>query len=416
MPFMEMVARVGLDGSAVQAGLTKIKGAVRSAASSMASTASGFAKSQLGAAIGVAAVLQFARSTIAMGGQISDTATRLGISAEEVQKWTYAATQSGATAEDVTSFFEKLAVAKQKAIQGDKAAIQSFKALGVSMDDLKSKSIGDIGIQVGKAFEGGGPTDQLLPSLKNVGGGSAGAMIAPMASGLQTSFDKAIEAGVIMSDKGIADLDAAGDAMDTFLLQLRTLFVGAIPFLTGVGTAIKVAIAALTDALYITLMTIPNLLMDAFKFITTGTFGSRAKEGFTDSFTKRNIDIDALEKKTKTDEEEIKSKEAKLKAKPKSKRAADAAASAAATTAEKVTASTATAAAATKKGANENDLQKSFLNFQQIQRDSLSKIGGFTFARESENLAVAKKQVELLEKIETNTQGIDEINNVDDGL
>jgi len=386
MAFMELSARLGLDGSAFRAGLDKAKAGVASLRSSIGSGIG----SQVGGMLGVAAIVAYAKSTIDLGGKISDTSARLGISAEELQRWTFAATQTGASAEDITGFFEKLAVAKAKALAGDKAAIASFKALGVSMDDLKKKKVADLAVQVGKTMQSGNVED-LLPSLREVGGRGAGALIPAFKS----DFENVMASAPVMSNEAVAKMDDAGDKIDEAMLRLRVpmaeLLAALTPLIEFFVDGVRMIIAVLKDAgdTFVALGT--DLLAFAkLDFSFSASAASKAKDA---------AEGNNLDKLISQKNEEMAAEEARIAAKEALK-----AAGPAAPTPEP------TAAAVAK--AKPEPLPP----IAPTIRDSLANIGGFTMAQNKEVLDVQKVQVSLLEKIVDNTDKIEAPATVDDGL
>ena len=399
MAFMELSARLGLDGSAFRAGLDKAKAGVASLRSSIGSGIG----SQVGGMLGVAAIVAYAKSTIDLGGKISDISARLGISAEELQQWTFAATQNGASVEDLTSFFEKLAVAKAKALAGDKAAIASFKALGVSMDDLKKKKVADITLQVGKTMQTGN-VEELSPILKSVGGKGSGSLIATFLS----DFETLMASAPVMNNAAVASLDEIGDALDKMALQLRgpmadalknivPLFQTVIDGFNGIAAGLKDLIAGsqtggkkneVIPSLFQNVLDILKASLPSVKIVGVGDRpwprGNVAGENF-EAFGKSIRD------------REVAAADAKLAAEALAK------AKAAATPPPEVV--------------NPKPIKLEPLPpLSPTIRDSLSQIGGFTMAQNREVLDVQKVQVSLLEKIVDNTDKIEAPATVDDGL
>ena len=388
MAFMELAAKIGLDASSFSAGINKAKSSVASLRSSIGSSVG----SQVGGMLGVASIIAYAKSTVDLGGKISDTSARLGISAEELQRWTFAATQTGGSAENITSFFEKLAVAKAKALAGDKAAIASFKALGVSMDDLKKKKVADLAVQVGKTMQTGNVED-LLPSLREVGGRGVGALIPAFKS----DFENVMASAPVMSNEAVAKMDDAGDKIDEAMLRLRVpmaeLLAALTPLIEFFVDGVRMIIAVLKDA------------GDTFMAVGADLL-AMGKLDFSFSASKAAIAKDAaeggnnLEKLITQKGEEMAAEEARAAAK-----AALKAAGPAAPTPE------AAAAVATK------TKPEPLPPIAPTIRDSLANIGGFTMAQNREVLDVQKDQLSTLEKIAENTDKLKDVPEpVDDGL
>lgn len=387
MAFMELAAKIGLDASSFSAGINKAKSSVASLRSSIGSSIG----SQVGGMLGVAAIVAYAKSTVDLGGKISDTSARLGISAEELQRWTFAATQTGSSAEGITSFFEKLAVAKAKALAGDKAAIASFKALGVSMDDLKKKKVADLAVQVGKTMQTGN-VEELMPSLREVGGRGVGALIPAFKS----DFENVMASAPVMSNEAVAKMDDAGDKIDEAMLRLRApmaeLLAALTPVIEFFIDGVRMIIAVLKD--------VGNDLVAVGKDLFAMT-----KLDFSNSNSKELAKINAesgsnVSKLLTQKNKEMAAEEARAATK-----AALKAAGPAAPTPE------AAAAVATKTKPEPPMIVPPTI------RDSLAQIGGFTMAQNREVLDVQRDQLSTLEKIAENTDKLKDVPEpIDDGL
>lgn len=88
----------------------------------------------VGIAFSAGAVKTWVTSTLAAAGQINDLSEKLGVSAEAVQRWKYAADQGGATIDTVGS-----AVAKMNDVlaEGDKSTIKSLRSAGLSFEHIR---------------------------------------------------------------------------------------------------------------------------------------------------------------------------------------------------------------------------------------------------------------------------------------
>lgn len=110
------------------------------------------------------------RQAIDYGGRISDSATRMGVSAGTAQEWEFAASQSGGSLEAVESSMRQLQMAQTRAIDGNKDAAESFASLGIPLEELKKikpeqlfRAIAD---NVGRAA----PSARLVTDIINVMG------------------------------------------------------------------------------------------------------------------------------------------------------------------------------------------------------------------------------------------------------
>lgn len=211
-----LIAVLGANISPFTRELNRARGEAKAIGGKIAGDFKGELVGRLAGVASVAGVALGIERVVALGGKISDLSARLGISTDAVQEWDYALKQNGGTIESAVTFFEKLAVSRALAFKGGdagKAAADAFEKLGVSMDDLKSKRIEDIGAKIAKTFDGADP-QRFIESLKEVGGKSAGDMVAAFSSGFAQMMSQAREFGQVLDESTVAALDKAGDTMD----------------------------------------------------------------------------------------------------------------------------------------------------------------------------------------------------------
>jgi hypothetical protein len=171
------------------------------------------------------------------GGHISDLAESLGVGSTALQQWDFAAKQNGATIDDVSRFFQRLAINRQKALDGNQEQIESFKTFGVSIDDLRNKRLEDVGLQIGNAFKSG-DQQKMIADLRAIGGRSAVDLGAMFSAGLEDAFRQA----PIIPPEAIEKIDVIGDRLQE-ISQVFTsgLARGIVALADGLGTVIEVA-------------------------------------------------------------------------------------------------------------------------------------------------------------------------------
>lgn len=224
MSWLSLMAQLGININPYVQGLMRAKGE----ASKFGNDVGKNLKNSLAGAFGAAAILGFARKTMEFGGQITDLAARLDVSTTALQEWNYAASQNGATADDVTSFFEKLAVAQGNALEGNTEALSSFNRLGVSLKELQSLRAEEIGKKIADTVRTG-DIQKVIGDLRDVGGKSATALVAAFKGGLSEAAAEAHELGLIIDKEMIAKMDQLGDRAD----QLTKNLMGPMATLLG---------------------------------------------------------------------------------------------------------------------------------------------------------------------------------------
>ncbi len=222
MATLSLRAILGMDGSGFFRTAKQAEGAVKS----LSNQFNGNLKGAIAGAFGVGALLYYEKKVIEFASHINDLSDRVGVSTDALQEWSYAAKQNGSDIDDVVGFFEKLGQARQKALGNNQESIASFKKLGITLDDLKKKRLEDIGIGVGRTVMNGDP-QSLGASLRDVGGRGATRLITTFKGDVEQLSKAAREAGAVIKNDTIQQLDDLGDALDNF----KTILMG--PMATG---------------------------------------------------------------------------------------------------------------------------------------------------------------------------------------
>ena len=83
-------------------------------------------------AVGVATALKVSK----LGDEIYHTAHRFNMSTEAFQEWSWVMERSGGSIDDLTGFMETLASEQAAVIEGSEGAIENFRRLGLSADEV----------------------------------------------------------------------------------------------------------------------------------------------------------------------------------------------------------------------------------------------------------------------------------------
>lgn len=220
---LSLKAFLGLDGSGFELGIKRAQSVAKKFSNDLGKEAGGRLKQFLT----LAAAEEGVRRLITYGSRVADLSEELGISTTALQEWEGAANLAGAKAENVSKFFEGLAVARDKALSGDASTLDAFKDFGISPADLASMRLEDLGKKVGDAVKEG-DAQKLIASLKEIGGKGAAGLIATFKSGLDEGFKNT---SIIPPEK-IAELDALGDR---FTSLGKSLIVAFSPFVIWLG-------------------------------------------------------------------------------------------------------------------------------------------------------------------------------------
>lgn len=191
---------------------------------------------QFAAGFGIAAMggqlIRTAREVFHFADRIQDLSDRMGVSAETAQEFEYAAQKTGTSLEVVGQSFKALTVAQGQAQAGSKEYNEAFKLLGISADDLKSKGteqlFNQLAASIGKGPQG---AQQLTAALKLLGRSSE-QLLPAFRAGFADLAANAREAGAVIDEEVIRQLDAAADNSQLLGKQLKAALAPALAALS----------------------------------------------------------------------------------------------------------------------------------------------------------------------------------------
>ena len=227
-----LMAILGLDGSQFKAGLDNASKMASSAGEKITESWGHHLKEGLAGMVTLGALERVIHSTLEYGEQVSMLSQRLGIGTDAVQAWDYALKMNGTSIGDQAKTFEKLAMSRKKAMEGDDKMLASFRALGVTVDDLKSKRLEDVMLQIAEAFQAGDP-QKLIADLREVGGKGVGQLVAAFRDGLPDLVKEAKDMGVVMGEEVVNGLREAGDKSKTVWMEIVAGVAPAVNWLAG---------------------------------------------------------------------------------------------------------------------------------------------------------------------------------------
>lgn len=211
--------KIGLDTTDVNVGVRRVE----SAMSGMASNIGSSIKNSLAGFLTVGFISEGIKSAVQYASQLNDQTARLGVGTEFFQEWAFAAKQTGASIDDVSSFLEKLSVARTNALQGNPNELKAFEQFKVTLLDLKSLSLEELGGKIANAFSSGNP-QTLIASLRELGGRNAGALVPAFTEGMSEAAAEARRLGLIINDDVISSLDNMGDRMEIQKSRMTSAF------------------------------------------------------------------------------------------------------------------------------------------------------------------------------------------------
>lgn len=167
-------------------------------------------------------ILEFDKSLGEMAQKLSDTADRLAVNTDEVQRLQYAAALAGLNIDIVAQALDRLAKAKVKVLQGDDAKgnlATAFEQFGISFKDIQSLTPDELFRRIGDSIEKTGSSAQVTASMMELLGKSGGALI-PMLKELRA---RSAEAPII-SETDLENIKKASEALEGLGMKVKAFF------------------------------------------------------------------------------------------------------------------------------------------------------------------------------------------------
>jgi hypothetical protein len=184
-----------------------------------------------GATAAVGGLLAVTNKTAEYADEIDKLSERTGINREELQRWKYAAAQSGADIGKLEVGVKTLSGYMDDAMNGSKKATDAFAALGISVDDLRNKSQEEIFEEVMKSLgdmEQGATRNAIGADLLGRSYTELLPLLNAGSDGMQELKDRADELGIVMSEDAVKANVTFGDTLQ----DIKESFGGVVRGLT----------------------------------------------------------------------------------------------------------------------------------------------------------------------------------------
>jgi hypothetical protein len=204
-----------------------------------------------------AAGVAVAKNLVALEGEVErlgQLAERVGVSFQFIQVLDAAAKASGSSVESLGGAFNKFLRSLGDARNGSKAAADAFRTLGISSDDLQTKSPEELFRQMARAISGiTDPADRASVAMDLFG--KSGTELLPIFASLDQAAADLERIGGAITDKQAEQIKRFGDELDRAALasqgasnQITASFANAAANVTGGANVILESITKLTSA------------------------------------------------------------------------------------------------------------------------------------------------------------------------
>ena len=153
-------------------------------------------------------------------GEVADQVDRSGLSADQFQKLAYAAQQSGVSVSALAKATRQLRIDMAEAAAGTGKKTEMFKALGISMDQLKNGDASAVFLAISAALAGSADDSERLLISTAFFGDKIGNDILPMLSEYQ-KLSKDIANAPIVDAKTLKLIGDYNDGMDEINARIK---------------------------------------------------------------------------------------------------------------------------------------------------------------------------------------------------
>lgn len=164
--------------------------------------------------VGIAAGIKMAATRM---DELAKASERLGVSSKELAGLQHAAAMGGSSAEGMTQALEKLTIQSEAALSGNRKLEDTFRSVGVSMDDLRKKNVSDVMSQIADGMQKlSGPGERMATTLELFGKGqhAMATVLADGSAGLKAMADEADALGLSVSRLDGKKIQAMNDAVE----------------------------------------------------------------------------------------------------------------------------------------------------------------------------------------------------------
>jgi hypothetical protein len=176
-----------MDGRGWAAGLRKMETGTKAAGARMASGMAG----AIGGVFAVGAIIAGTRRMIDHADAIDKMAKRMEVSTDTAQKFDFAASQNGATIENVERSYMKTASAMEGAKQGLQTYIRAFAAFGITIQQIKTSSPEEIFLHIAESIRQAGGALDNAKSLQDIMGRGGRQLTPAFVSGFASTAGSA---------------------------------------------------------------------------------------------------------------------------------------------------------------------------------------------------------------------------------
>lgn len=208
-----------------------------------------FMKKSFVGLLGTAAIANFSRQTLQTADDLAKVSSSIGVGAEFLQRFQFAAEQSGVSAEGFDKSMRFFSKTMGEATMGLGLGLDAIQQLGVSLQDTEgnTKSIDDLFIEMMHTLDGVTNATEKAGLATKLFGRAGIPMVNMIRDGHQAMLDLAAVAPGVLTDEDTKRAEEFNDAMNVLARTVRGPVQSAIISLVNLPSKIK---ETLTDVLF----------------------------------------------------------------------------------------------------------------------------------------------------------------------
>ena len=207
-------------------------------------------------ALTLGSLIAAGKAALEYAGHLGELADTLGLTTKDLQTFSYAAGQVGISQDELQVGIQKLTISMGQAELGSKKQTTAFRALGISIDQLKDKDTGDVFRLIAERLEKVSDRSQRA-AIEVALFGKAGAKLDNLLSGAQGRLselsDAAERLGIVLSDEQIRKADETADKIEALKTVLKARIAGEVAdnadAILTLANALNTLIGSIGDAI-----------------------------------------------------------------------------------------------------------------------------------------------------------------------
>lgn len=269
---------LGLDTAQFEAGAAKAQARAKQTASGIEASfkSAKTAVEGLFAAFTVGLLTDQIKKSLDYAGSLAEVSRTLGLTTKDLQTFRFAASQSGIAQDQLEVGLRRLTVSMGKAELGSEAQAKAFKAIGISVDELKGKTTGDVFRLMADGLSKVTDRSQraaIEMTLMGRTGSNLDNLLAPGAARLNELAQAAQQLGIVLSDQQIQSAEETAHKLEAVKEVLAAQIAGVVANNASAILSLSSALATLTGQIVRFLGSNPQLALGIVGALLGGRVG-----------------------------------------------------------------------------------------------------------------------------------------------